>query len=168
VIADTGEDAIAYCPAFELRGQRRACRGAGADGARGAPTEALHKTPTPGKTTCEDVAALLGLPLARTVKSLMLAVDNASPAGDRCARRDGCCSCAATTQLNEVKAGKVAGLRASASRPRRDRKPLRLPPGYLGPVGIPKDGDGGGRSHGGRDERFRLRRQRGRISTTPA
>jgi prolyl-tRNA synthetase len=64
VIADTGEDAIVYCPDQRLRGQHRAGRGrAAARPPRGAPAQALVKTPTPGKSTCEDVAALLGLPL---------------------------------------------------------------------------------------------------------
>ena len=49
---------------------------------RAAPTRALEKTPTPGKSTCEDVAALLGLPLSRTVKSLVLATDELDAEGD--------------------------------------------------------------------------------------
>jgi prolyl-tRNA synthetase len=65
VIADTGEDAIVYCPDQRLRRQHRAGRGRGALLAARAAGQALAKTPTPGKSTCEDVAALLGLPLQR-------------------------------------------------------------------------------------------------------
>ena len=86
-------------PGFGLRRQHRTRRGPGADRRRArAGTQSLHKTPTPGKSTCEDVAALLGLPLQRTVKSLVLATDETQrrPA-ICCAPPCGCCSCAVTT-----------------------------------------------------------------------
>ena len=100
VIADTGEDAIVYSADVRLRRQHRAGRGAGAAAPRArAGASRCAKTPTPGKSTCEDVAALLGLPLERTVKSLVLATDDADdePAPRR-RRRSGCCWCAATTR----------------------------------------------------------------------
>ena len=40
----------------------------------------MTKVATPGKAKCEDVAALLGIPLERTVKSIVLAIDP-TPAG---------------------------------------------------------------------------------------
>ena len=65
---------------------------------RAAPTEPLAKTPTPGKSTCEDVAALLGLPL-RANREVAGARHRprATPAM-RSRRRSGCCWCAATTR----------------------------------------------------------------------
>jgi prolyl-tRNA synthetase len=42
----------------------------------------MTKTPTPGKSTCADVAALLGVPLQSTVKSLVLATDQLNEQGD--------------------------------------------------------------------------------------
>ena len=61
VIADTGEDAIVYCPDSDYAANMEMAEAlAPAAGAR-APTEPLVKTPTPGKGTCEDVAALLRL-----------------------------------------------------------------------------------------------------------
>ena len=57
----------------------------------------MQKTPTPGKSTCADVAELLGVPLATTVKSLVLATDELDDAGKSSRRRSGCCCCAATT-----------------------------------------------------------------------
>ena len=35
--------------------------------ARPAPAEAMRKVATPTQTTCEDITALLGMPLARSV-----------------------------------------------------------------------------------------------------
>ena len=75
VIADTGEDAIAYCPTSDYAANVEMAEALPLIAKRAAPAEELRKTPTPGKEKCEDVAELLGLPLARTVKSIVLAVD---------------------------------------------------------------------------------------------
>jgi prolyl-tRNA synthetase len=78
VIADTGEDAIAWCPAPTTRPTSswpRRCR----RGRARAPPEPLAKDADPGAATLRGRGALLGLPLARTVKSLVLAVDELEP-----------------------------------------------------------------------------------------
>jgi prolyl-tRNA synthetase len=56
----------------------------------------MQKVPTPGKSTCEDVAALLNVPLDTTVKSLVLATDRTDAQGAPVQRKSGCCWCAAT------------------------------------------------------------------------
>src|SRR4051812_35598429 len=70
VIADTGEDALVYCPTSDYAANMEAAEAAAPSTTRAAATEALVKTPTPDKMKCEDVAALLGLPLSKTVKSI--------------------------------------------------------------------------------------------------
>jgi prolyl-tRNA synthetase len=45
-------------------------------------SQTMTKTPTPGKSTCADVAELLGVPLQSTVKSLVLATDVLSDKGE--------------------------------------------------------------------------------------
>ncbi len=95
----------------------------------------MQKVPTPGKETCEEVAELLGLPLSRTVKCIMLAVD----AEDRPARIY-MLLIRGDHALNEVKTSKVAGL--SKFRWASEAEIVAgtgCRPGYLGPVGIPKD-----------------------------
>ena len=87
-------------PDQRLRRQHRAGRGVSPRPCPAAPRpQALAKTPTPGKSTCADVAALLGLPLQRTVKSLVLATDELerAPATHQVKSRCGCCWCAVTT-----------------------------------------------------------------------
>ena len=79
VIADTGEDAIVYCPTSDYAANIELAEGMPLIAQRLAPLQTLHKTPTPAKSTCEDVAELLGLPLSATVKSLVLATDATSP-----------------------------------------------------------------------------------------
>ena len=67
VIAATGEDAIVYCPTSDYAANMEKAEALPPTAARAAATEAMVKTPTPGKSTCADVAALLGVPLATTV-----------------------------------------------------------------------------------------------------
>ncbi len=138
VIADTGEDAIAYCPDSDYAANIELAEGLPLIAARAAAGEALQKTPTPGKAKCEDVAALLGLPLARTVKSIVLATEPAEgePAGAKIwlllLRGD--------HDLNEVKANKVPGLnkgfRFASEAEIVDH--FGCKPGYLGPIGLKK------------------------------
>ena len=84
----------------------------------------MQRVPTPGKTTCEDVAALLKLPLQQTVKAI------AVMSGDKFAlllvRGD--------HSLNEIKAQKVLGVFRFASETEM-RTALGCKPGYIGPVG---------------------------------
>ncbi len=136
VIADTGEDAIAYCPTSDYAANVEMAEALPLIDKRSAPEEELRKTPTPGKERCEDVAELLGLPLTRTVKSIVLAVDDpeSSPAriwlvlirGDH--------------ELNEVKVSKVPGLNGGF-RFATEAEILQhfgCRPGYLGPIGTLK------------------------------
>jgi len=69
VLADSGEDAIAFCPQSDYAANVELAE-ALAPGTRGAPKEEMRKVPTPGKRTCEDVAALLKIDLKKTVKSI--------------------------------------------------------------------------------------------------
>ena len=100
----------------------------------------MTKTPTPGKSTCEDVAALLGLPLTQTVKSLVLATDVKNEAGDILKSTVWLLLVRGDHSLNEVKAGKVEGLKdgfrfATIS---EIEDHFGCKPGYLGPVGTRK------------------------------
>ena len=110
VIADTGEDAIVYCPTSDYAANIELAEALAPDrAARRRRRQPMAKTPTPGKSTCEDVAALLGVPLQHTVKSLVLATDEKNEAGDVLEdARSGCCWCAAT-------------IRSTRSRPARCR-----------------------------------------------
>ena len=70
VLADSGEDAIAFCPASDYAANVEMAEALAPRLPRAAPCRNHARTcDTPGKTTCEDVAALLGIPLQRTVKA---------------------------------------------------------------------------------------------------
>jgi prolyl-tRNA synthetase len=138
VIADTGEDAIVYCPTSSYAANIELAEAVAPTVPRAAPSRPLQKTPTPGKSTCEDVAALLGTPLQTTVKSLVLATDELSMAGDVVKTVVWLLLVRGDHQLNEVKAGKVEGLKdgfrfATVAEIERH---FGCKPGYLGPIGV--------------------------------
>ena len=136
VIADTGEDALVYCPSSDYAANMEAAEAPALLDQRKAPSQDLAKTATPGKARCEDVAELLGLPLAQTVKSIVLARDAAEEGGEKevwllLLRGD--------HELNEVKASKVPGL--GAYRFASESEIIEwfgTKPGYLGPIGTVK------------------------------
>ncbi len=140
VIADTGEDAIVYCPTSDYAANIELAEALPLLAARGAPGQAMAKTPTPGRSTCEDVAVLLGLPLAQTIKSLVLATDVKNEAGDVTETTVWLLLVRGDHSLNEVKAGKVDGLkdgfRFATVTEIEDH--FGCKPGYLGPVGTRK------------------------------
>ncbi|QDZ28912.1 proline--tRNA ligase [Noviherbaspirillum sp. UKPF54] len=134
VIADTGEDALVYCPNSDYAANIEAAEAVAPSAPRAAASDALIKTPTPGKAKCEDVAALLGLPLSRTVKSIVLAVDREGADAEvwlLMLRGD--------HDLNEVKASKIPGLGAYRFATEAEIvEHFGTRPGYLGPIGTKK------------------------------
>ena len=134
VIADTGEDALVYCPSSDYAANMEAAEALPPTAARAAPAQPLTKTPTPGKERCDDVAALLGLPLTQTVKSIVLSVEK-----DDGAREIWLLLLRGDHELNEVKASKLPGMG-----PFRFASEAEIveyfgcKPGYLGAIGTAK------------------------------
>ena len=132
VIADTGEDAIVYCPNSDYAANLEAAESLALIAERAVPKETIQKVSTPEQKRCEDVAQFLKIPLTQTVKSLVLAVDQDSgPAklfmlllrGDH--------------ELNEIKVNKVPGLAAFRFASDEEIKTAcHSPVGYLGPVSL--------------------------------
>jgi prolyl-tRNA synthetase len=136
VIADTGEDALVYCPTSDYAANVELAEGAPLLPSRAPPSAPLTKTPTPGKSTCEDVAQLLSVPLSTTVKSLVLATDIRKDDGSVVATTIWLLLIRGDHALNEIKAGKVPGLKdgfrfASVS---EIEAHFGTKPGYLGPI----------------------------------
>ena len=138
VIADTGEDAIAYCPTSDYAANIEMAEALPLGAARSGPNEPLVKAATPGKEKCEDVAEFLGLPLARTVKSIVLAVDRDETAG--AAAEIWLVLIRGDHELNEIKVGKVPGLDAGFrfATPAEIVDHFGCNPGYLGPINTRK------------------------------
>jgi len=140
VIADTGEDALVYCPTSDYAANIELAEALPLMAQRAAAAQALVKTPTPGKSTCEDVAELLGLPLAQTVKSLVLATDEKNEAGDIVKTTVWLLLVRGDHDLNEIKAGKVPGLKSGYrfATIAEIEDHFGCKPGYLGPIGLKK------------------------------
>ncbi len=137
VIAATGEDAIVYCPSSDYAANMEKAEALTPAGPRPAASQALTHTPTPGKSTCADVAELLGLPLARTVKSLVLATDEVNEQGAAIKTQVWLLLLRGDHDMNEVKVGKLPGLAGFrfATVPEIETH-FGCKPGYLGPIGL--------------------------------
>jgi len=97
----------------------------------------MSKVATPDRSTCADVAALLGIPLQRTVKSLVLASDEKDPTtGDIVSTQVWMLLVRGDHELNEVKAGKVPGLAGGwrFATVAEIESHFGCKPGYLGPI----------------------------------
>ncbi|TXI17246.1 MAG: proline--tRNA ligase, partial [Roseateles sp.] len=138
VIAETGEDAIVYCPTSDYAANIELAEALAPEAPRGAATQALTKTATPGKSTCEDVATLLGLPLTQTVKSLVLATDELDKDGVVVKSQVWLLLVRGDHELNEVKAGKLEGLKGGFrfATVGEIEAHFGCKPGYLGPIGL--------------------------------
>ncbi|WP_066268311.1 proline--tRNA ligase [Hydrogenophaga palleronii] len=140
VIAATGEDAIVYSPASEYAANMEKAEALAPAGPRPGAANAMAKTPTPGKSTCADVATLLGVPLATTVKSLVLATDELNEAGEVVQSQVWLLLLRGDHDMNEVKVSKVPGLDVGfrfATAAEIDEH-FGCKPGYLGPIGLKK------------------------------
>ncbi|MBU6273250.1 MAG: proline--tRNA ligase, partial [Betaproteobacteria bacterium] len=136
VIADTGEDAIAWCPESGYAANVELAEAVPLLAERAAPTQTLACTPTPGAARCEEVAALLGLPLSRTIKSLVLAVDPPAGAAPGTPAQVCLLLLRGDHELNEIKAGKLAGMKGFRFATEAEiLAHFGCPPGYLGPIG---------------------------------
>lgn len=137
VIADTGEDALVYCPNSDYAANMEAAEALPLGSERGAPTQALTKTATPGKAKCEDVAALLNLPLAQTVKSIVLTVEKEDKGVT--SKQVWLLLLRGDHELNEVKAAKIPGIAGYRFASETEIVEwFGTPPGYLGPINTKK------------------------------
>jgi len=127
VLADSGEDGLAFCPDSDYAANVELAEAVAPSTTRQAAVESMRDVPTPSQTTCEEVAALLGIPLQRTVK--LLALIAAEQLVILLLRGD--------HSLNEVKVSKLPGMADFRFAGEDEiRAFFNCPPGFLGPVGI--------------------------------
>ena len=136
VIAATGEDAIVYCPQSDYAANMEKAEAMAPAHARGTATATLTQTATPNKSTCEDVAALLKVPLSTTVKSLVLATDALDEKGEIAKTTVWLLLVRGDHDMNEVKVGKLPGFEGGFrfATLTEIESHFGCKPGYLGPV----------------------------------
>ncbi len=124
VLADSGEDAIAFCPDSDYAANVELAEAVFPEGKRQEGKMAFSKMPTPGAKTIEEVSAFMGVTPETLVKSLLVVQDDQPHLvllrGDH--------------QLNEIKLGKILGDWRFATEEEVERY-MGCRPGYIGPVG---------------------------------
>lgn len=127
VLADSGEDAIAYCPDSDYAANVELAEAVASDMTMPAPAQDKNKVATPNQHSIEEVAAFLNLPVIQLVKTLLVEQGDGVVAllvrGDH--------------QLNEIKAAKLLGV--DEIRFASDavvREVTGCAPGSIGPVGL--------------------------------
>ncbi|MDL1867096.1 proline--tRNA ligase [Betaproteobacteria bacterium PRO4] len=126
VLADSGEDAIAFCPDSDYAANIELAEAVPHGIPRKISVEVMEKIATPERKSCQDVADFLHIPIEQTLKTL------AVTAGDKfyllLLRGD--------HQLNETKVRKIPFLSDfEFAEESRIISEMGCPPGYLGPVG---------------------------------
>lgn len=130
VLADSGEDALAYCPDSDYAANVELAEAIAPYMVRAHASADLQKVATPGKTKCAEVAAFLNIPVTSMVKAI--AIVRESP--DNEAARFALILLRGDHDLNEIKMQKIIGDFRFA----RDEEivaALACKPGYIGPVG---------------------------------
>lgn len=127
VLADSGEDGLAYCNTSDFAANVELAEAIPATTTRASASDIMREVETPKQTACEDVAKLLGISVALTVKAIALIANEkfylALLRGDH--------------NLNEVKLAKLAGMADFRFATEEEiRTNLSCPPGFIGPVGV--------------------------------
>lgn len=138
VIAETGEDAIAYCPDSDFAANIELAEAVSLISERAPAGEPLEKRATPGLTACADVAAFLGLPLTQTVKAIVLATELTDESNTSSGVQIWLLLLRGDHEMNEVKVGKLEGLQAGwrFATAEEIQTAFGCEPGYLGPLGL--------------------------------
>jgi prolyl-tRNA synthetase len=129
VLADSGEDALAYCPTSEYAANVEMAEAVAPAGARRAALEPMKRVATPGQSRCPDVARFLGVPIETTVKSIVLATpgENETELWLLLLRGD--------HEMNEIKVRKLPGLAEFRFATEDEIVDwFGTKPGYLGPL----------------------------------
>jgi prolyl-tRNA synthetase len=139
VIAATGEDAIIYCPNSDYAANIEKAESL-APAPRSAAMQPMAKMPTPGSSTCEAVAAVLNVPLQKTVKSLVIATEELNQKGEVVKTQIWLLMVRGDHSLNETKANKVEGLKNGFRFATEGEivEHFGCKPGYLGPINMKK------------------------------
>lgn len=131
VIADTGEDALVYCPTSDYAANMEAAASLKPSESRPAPSAEMTKIETPNTKTMDDVAAFLELPLSRLVKSIAV-MHQIEEGGEE---KFALALLRGDHDLNEIKLQKHLGVFRFASEDEIVRN-TACRSGYLGPVGL--------------------------------
>jgi prolyl-tRNA synthetase len=133
VIAQTGEDALVYCPTSDYAANIEAAEALPLLASRAASSQPLVKASTPNTVKCEQVADLLKLKLEQTVKSIALTVEK--EVDGKPVKENWLLLLRGDHELNEIKVSKVPGLASFRFASEAEiLEAYGTVPGYLGPI----------------------------------
>ena len=132
VIAETGEDDIAYCPTSDYAANVELAEALAPATPRPVAASALAKVHTPGVKTIDELAAFLKVPATLTVKAIVVDGD------DRIGNKPVLLLLRGDHELNEVKAQKITGVKnpLTFATPAAILAAFGANAGSLGPVGF--------------------------------
>ncbi|HSM31618.1 MAG TPA: proline--tRNA ligase [Woeseiaceae bacterium] len=128
VLADSGEDAIAYCDADDYASNIEMAATEIPAGDRPTPSQEMEKIETPGAKTIEALRKFIGITAAQTLKTLIVEGEEQPVAlvlrGDH--------------ELNAIKAQKIPGVATPLTMADVDtvRRVTGCEPGFAGPIGL--------------------------------
>ena len=132
VLADSGEDAIAFSPTSDYAANIDLAEAVTPKVPRMAPRQNTEKVETPGKTTCEDVAGFLKIPLQKIIRAIAVIREDV-PQNAESFHRFAMLLVRGDHILNEIKTKKILGRFRLASA-EEIMQTLKCRPGYIGPV----------------------------------
>jgi len=129
VLADSGEDAIAWCEADGFAANVELAPALPPDAPRATPSRDLQQVATPGRKTIEDICEFLSTEPHHCLKTLI--VDGTDDGLVALALRG-------DHELNAVKAERIDGVARplTLADPKRVAAALGCPTGFVGPVGL--------------------------------
>lgn len=134
VLADSGEDDIAFSNASDYAANIEKAEALAPQSARPAPGAELTKVDTPNAKTIEQVSALLNVPAAQSVKTLIVLGE----ADDKGQQGLVALVLRGDHQLNELKAEKIEGVCSPLTMASEEQieRSLHCAVGSIGPVGL--------------------------------
>lgn len=129
VLADSGEDAIAWCEADGYASNAEMTPAVAPTEPRAAPTQDMERVATPDKKSIEEVCALLSIDAQQCLKTLIVEGED----GDLVAL-----ALRGDHELNPIKAERLAGIASplTLADPARVAAAIDCPAGFVGPVGL--------------------------------
>lgn len=129
VLADSGEDIVVYSEECDYAANLELAEALPSVANRPAAAAKMEKVSTPTQKTCEEVAEMLGVNLATSVKSLVFEGVDGNPVLLLIRGND---------SLNEIKAGKLTELKQPLTFASNEAilEHFNCQPGFIGPVGF--------------------------------
>ncbi len=133
VLADSGEDAIAFCPNSDYAANIEMAEALAPTTPRAAATQSMEKIATPGKKTIEEVSESLGIKPSKILKTIAVMAEANAPGIEE---RFVLLLLRGDHEVNEIKLNKVVGNFRFATEDEIEHR-MGCRAGYIGPANLP-------------------------------